>query len=177
VRVLRVGVACVEPGDRELRSEVFPLAFKGEDSLLRIVPAILLATMSLLGCTAGSLHKRSDDHGVTVFLDEAVSLQSYFQGNAILIGLVSEVVEGNTVQLVYPSVNHGPSPLYSHRVEVNVVDGVPFRLVDLVQPGRLAVLRATDDRFVWDLIGVVDDARIAPPTDWFADKAFYKIQR
>ncbi len=140
--------------------------------------SLIFCGLFLVGCSQTIYHKKSDKHGVTIYLTEDVDVPSYFQSHVIIVGQITKKLDkDNSVGITYPSINKGPSPMYSHTIEVNIPDGMPLEIPELVKSGKLAILRSTGEKFKWDLVGFVSPNETEFLFDWFSNKYLYTFQK
>lgn len=143
----------------------------------------LYATITLfLSCTTSTLHRVTGPHGVELYVPRGTSsAKEFFQNHRVKVGSIihtpNDLLDAGSLMLHYPSVNDGPSPMYSHTISIRIPKDMTVSLQKVRDARQLVVVEEKADHSGWILRGIVTPlAEDSFSMDWFQDKEIYSFQ-
>ena len=143
----------------------------------------LLSSFFLLeGCASKSLPPGESFHVLTsdkttlyltpVEKREFPTVQSYFSSQDVMVThLRSTGDTSGKYWALYPSVNSGPSPLYTHHIQIEVPANLPVTLEEITSKNIKAVLVSGSGFTGWKLVGVVSTQKDEESFNWFSENS------
>ncbi|MCB0328667.1 MAG: hypothetical protein KDD70_03355 [Bdellovibrionales bacterium] len=138
-------------------------------------PLFFFFLLILGGCSANTSPVRPvTDGNISIYVETQgenpkASLKNFFNSNVVIVAQVAErESEGEMkYEVDYPSINSGPSPMYSHQVQIEVADNVPLSIEELMEKKMLGVFTGSPSERRWKLIGFVANTGQRDSLDWF----------